>query len=162
MVPNSKHDIKDCLVIRGSKLAASISVDSPINSLAELATNRNDRRSPRIDQSQSIPWLQAAAGISISQYCSYCVKPGHNKRLGFIQHSDKAPAHFRAPTRALLHLFKENLARLQCKQPPWQLTEVWAAVVVVVAHAEASPGSIQGHLQTFAILLPATAASTSG
>lgn len=56
-------------------------------------------------------WSQTAITIVSSR--SYCERPGHNEQQCFIQHPDKAPTSSKAPTRALNHLYEQNLERLQ-------------------------------------------------
>ena len=121
---NSTHDSKDCRVINGQRSAASTSVERSENSLAiiieqlktALATDRTDKStksSPRIERIQRNPGAAGGSRDRELPVCAYCEKPGHNERSCFIQHPDKAPSNFKAPTRALQHLYEQNLERLQ-------------------------------------------------
>lgn len=122
------RDSEDCRVIHGRRPAASTPVERSDNSLADimgqlktaLATDytvRSARASPRFHRNHCNPGVAGGDQDGELPVCAYREKPGHNEWLCL---SNKMPPYFKASTRALQHLYEQNLEQFQCEQQEQQ------------------------------------------
>ncbi|GIL69519.1 hypothetical protein Vretimale_13616 [Volvox reticuliferus] len=118
---NSTHDIKDCRVLHSRKMAARTSANAS-NCLVEQGQLM--RAGMMLEKSvkpakQHTPPASAANREKDRPTCEYCGRFGHSEAQCYVQYPDKAPATFRAPTKALQEVFEWNLKDL-CRQQQQQ------------------------------------------